>query len=114
MRVRERRGFPVRKKCSNHVRSDCFHAVVRAAMPFPGGPVALAPPVVPPVTAPIKASVAPGEALFAPDTAVESEAVAAGRGVNRTFTKGEIIPIVIPLESAKPNMRNAVRISRPR
>jgi len=41
-------------------------------------------------------------------------AVAAGRGVNRTFTKGEIIPIVIPLDSAKPTIRSAVTMSRPR
>jgi len=42
---------------------------------------------------------------------VRTEAV---RGVKSTFTKGEIIPIVIPLESANPTMSNAVTISRPR
>jgi len=44
----------------------------------------------------------------------DGPAAGAGRGVNRTFTNGEIIPIVIPLDSAKPTIRSAVRISRPR
>ena len=60
------------------------------------------------------------DAASVPATGAASEVpgltVAEGteRGVKRIFTKGEIMPIVTPLENAKPAMRSAVRISLPR
>jgi hypothetical protein len=45
---------------------------------------------------------------------VESGAKTSSRGVKMIFTKGEIIPMEIPLVSANPTMRAAVARSLPR
>ena len=107
IRVSERSGLPVRKKCSNQVRSPCFHATNRAAtaLGFPNETGAMGP----------VASDVPGNVGAEADRVPGIEgAETAPRGVKSTFMNGEIIPIVTPLDSANPTMRKAVRIKRPR
>src|SRR5689334_21218166 len=126
MRVRERSGSPVRKKCSNQVRRSCFQAFTRAARlpplaaePAAGGAGATA------AAFGFGARVgavdgAPGIATDIPGipgivgTAGATADPTTGRGVKSTFMKGEIIPIVAPLESAKPKMRSDVTMRRKR
>ena len=114
MRVRERSGFPVRKKCSNQVRRSCFHAFTRATTPVACVAVAAAEAG----AAVGAADGTPGIETGMPGIPMEGGAAAepttAGRGVKSTFMNGEIIPIVAPLDRAKPKMRSDVTMSRKR
>ncbi len=118
MRFRERIGSPIRKKRSNAVLKSRFQSLKPAARPLDpaaaddvsdaagddaerlgtSGRPGIAPP---------RASTPPGREA---GTEVATEPL----GVNRIFTKGEIMPIEIPLVSAKPTMSAAVPTSLPR